>query len=302
MQHKPKISVIIPVYKTERYLEECVDSVLIQTFKDLEIILVNDGSPDNCGEICERIKKKDNRIHVLHQNNQGVTKARANGIAIAKGEWICFVDSDDTLPQFALEHLASVTNYPTDIIIGSIYEQTGSPQNMSIEEYRKNCITAELINPAPFPKLFHRNLFKSSFIFDIPRSIIKGEDMLMNIRLAFMTNKDVYLIHQKVYNYRVHEESCMKRFRPTTEYERSYQIERKKSIPQKEYKTYQKYCIQNQLQALKQILKYNYNKDWKSSVFVKELIKEIKATQYQLNWKDWLILKLNLGWILKVKR
>ena len=103
MQQCPKISVIIPVYKTEQFVEECVNSVLQQTFLDFEIILVNDGSPDKSGEICERVRERDKRIRVLHQENQGVTRARANGASSAQGEWICFVDSDDTLPANALE-------------------------------------------------------------------------------------------------------------------------------------------------------------------------------------------------------
>ncbi|MGL5150605.1 MAG: glycosyltransferase family 2 protein [Clostridium sp.] len=91
----PKISIIVPVYKVELYLEKCIDSILNQTFKDFELILVDDGSPDRCGEICDEYAKKDNRIKVIHKENGGLSSARNAGLDIAKGEYIGFVDSDD---------------------------------------------------------------------------------------------------------------------------------------------------------------------------------------------------------------
>lgn len=90
-----KISVIIPVYNVEKYLNQCIDSVLGQTYQDLEIILVNDGSTDRSPEICEEYKNKDSRIKLIHQKNSGVSNARNRGIDNAKGEWITFIDSDD---------------------------------------------------------------------------------------------------------------------------------------------------------------------------------------------------------------
>lgn len=300
MRQHPQISIVIPVYKTEQFLQECVNSILQQTYSDYEIILVDDGSPDKSGEICDHLASTNPQIHVLHQENQGVTRARANGVNMAKGEWICFVDSDDTLPIFALEKMAHGIHENTDIIVGFLYEYPNLPKEMKIEEYRKNCITAQLINSAPFPKLFRRNLFASPFILDIPRHITKGEDMLMNIRLAFATEKNVCLIPHKVYNYRIHNESCMQRFIPTTDYEHAYQIERRRSIPVQAYKQYQKYCIQSRLQALRQILKLNYSSNWRSSDFVKELTNEIKETHYPLGWKDRVVLRW--GWILKLKK
>jgi glycosyltransferase involved in cell wall biosynthesis len=92
---KPLISVIIPIYKVEPYLRKCVDSVLSQTYSDLEIILVDDGSPDNCGKICDEYAEKDSRIKVIHKTNGGVASARNFGLNIAKGDYIGFIDSDD---------------------------------------------------------------------------------------------------------------------------------------------------------------------------------------------------------------
>ena len=89
------ISIIIPVYNVEQFLTQCLDSILCQTYKDFEVILVDDGSPDNCPRICDEYARKDSRIHVIHQMNSGVSAARNKGIEHAKGEWISFIDSDD---------------------------------------------------------------------------------------------------------------------------------------------------------------------------------------------------------------
>lgn len=91
----PTISVIVPVYKTEKYIHKCLDSIINQTFKNFELILVDDGSPDRSGAICDEYAEKDERIKVIHKENEGVSIARNAGIELAKGEWIYFVDSDD---------------------------------------------------------------------------------------------------------------------------------------------------------------------------------------------------------------
>jgi len=96
-----EISVIIPVYKAEAYLAECIDSILGQTFRDLELILIDDGSPDNCAEICREYVRRDSRVRFLQQENQGQAAARNHAMKIAAGQWICFIDSDDVIhPQY----------------------------------------------------------------------------------------------------------------------------------------------------------------------------------------------------------
>ena len=101
----PLISVIVPVYNCEKYIETCVDSVLNQTFTDFEIILVDDGSPDDSGKLCDQLAEKNNKIVVLHQKNQGQAAARNNGVKIARGEWLHFLDSDDLIHPQMLERL-----------------------------------------------------------------------------------------------------------------------------------------------------------------------------------------------------
>ena len=112
----PKISVIVPVYKVEPYLHECVDSILAQTFTDFELILVDDGSSDNCGKICDEYAAKDSRIRVIHQENRGVSAARNAALDAAKGEFIAFIDSDDVVNVYYLEVLLSGMDEDTDIV------------------------------------------------------------------------------------------------------------------------------------------------------------------------------------------
>lgn len=127
MESKCLISVIIPVYNVEQYLERCVDSIINQTYKKLEIILVDDGSPDRSGDLCEELAKKDERIRVFHKQNGGLSDARNYGVQKSKGEYIAFIDSDDYVSNDYLEHLyAMVEEYNADITVGSYYRTSNS--------------------------------------------------------------------------------------------------------------------------------------------------------------------------------
>lgn len=125
----PKISVIVPVYNVEKYLHECIDSILAQTFADFELILVNDGSQDNSGAICDEYASKDKRIIVIHQENQGQAASRNTGIAIARGEWIHFVDSDDLIHPQMLEILYSAVDEHTQMSMCDMYKATYYTEN-----------------------------------------------------------------------------------------------------------------------------------------------------------------------------
>lgn len=108
--NQPKISVIVPVYNDEKWLRRCVDSILTQTYTDFELLLVDDGSTDGSGAICDEYTAKDSRVHVFHQPNGGVSSASNLGLDNARGEWISFVDSDDWMDMNYLESLLTVDN------------------------------------------------------------------------------------------------------------------------------------------------------------------------------------------------
>ena len=113
----PKFSIVVPMYNVERFLPKCVDSLCSQTLKDIEIIMVDDGSPDRCGEIAEAYALKDSRVQVVHRVNGGLGPARNSGMEIARGEYIGFVDSDDWVDSNMFERLyAAASDYHADIV------------------------------------------------------------------------------------------------------------------------------------------------------------------------------------------
>lgn len=115
------ISIIIPIYKVEKYLKRCIDSVLVQTYSNLQIILVDDGSPDNCPKICDEYASRDTRIEVIHQKNSGVSNARNNGLKIAKGDYVLFIDSDDYIaPDMCEKMLILAEQNKADMVVCNI--------------------------------------------------------------------------------------------------------------------------------------------------------------------------------------
>lgn len=114
------VSIIVPIYKVEKFLEECITSLINQTYKNIEILLVDDGSPDKCGSICDNYAKKDNRIRVFHIENSGVSVARNKGLEESIGNWIIFVDGDDYVENTMVENLynAAIKNN-CDIVFGN---------------------------------------------------------------------------------------------------------------------------------------------------------------------------------------
>lgn len=123
MDNGPLISVIVPVYNTEKYLRKCVDSIINQTYKKLEIILVDDGSPDNSGQICDDYVQKDERVKVIHKKNGGLSDARNAGIKVAMGEYLGFVDSDDWIePQMYQKLIENSIKFNAEISVGGVAE------------------------------------------------------------------------------------------------------------------------------------------------------------------------------------
>ena len=234
------IGVIVPVYKVEKYIAECIESILVQTYTNFRLILVDDRTPDNAGKICDEYAQKDSRITVIHQENAGVTRARARGVEEANGcEFVMFVDSDDKLLPNALEEFHNLMDESTDIVMCTSY-YTDTENYTAIDSYddSKRINTSTFVKRLicikggmPWGKLFRKRLFNEK-TFNVPREIIFGEDILMNIRLAFSSAKDIKIILNPLYFYRQHSESVCSNFRHTAEYEELYRIHLLDSIPQ----------------------------------------------------------------------
>ncbi len=164
------ISIVIPVYKVEKYLEKCIESVLKQTYTNLQIILVDDGSPDNCGKICDEYAKRDSRIDVIHKVNGGLSEARNVGISKAKGRYIGFVDSDDYIKENMYEILLNlIKEYNADASICNLYDVIEGKEyirnkNNGIQEYSRLDILKEVlldknIQSYAWNKLYKKELF-----------------------------------------------------------------------------------------------------------------------------------------------
>lgn len=181
---QPKISVIVPVYKAEKYLHRCVDSILAQTFTNFELLLINDGSPDNSGAICDEYAIKDKRVHVFHKENGGVSSARNLGLDNAKGEWIAFVDADDWVEENYLEDLS--INIDTDFIIGGFKTANNSVKREENVYTGKQLIdflnTHELEKlRVPWGNLLNRDIIEKNKIrFD--KKVRYGEDTIFNLQ------------------------------------------------------------------------------------------------------------------------
>lgn len=217
------ISIIIPVYNVEKYLDQCLESVVFQSYTDFECILVNDGSTDNSGNICDKWAKKDNRFRVLNQDNQGVSCARNNGIDNANGEYIVFIDSDDWVDT---DYLESFMNESSDLVIsGDIVETQNGPIkiNTPIQE-KEITISNKYLNE--FSQLLESHLLFGPFLKRYKASIIKenqiyfnkdlsyGEDLVFNFEyLKHVTN--IYTIPKATYHYRRFEANTLSTiFRP----------------------------------------------------------------------------------------
>ncbi|MBY3623492.1 glycosyltransferase [Acinetobacter sp. CUI P1] len=171
---KPEISIIVPIYKVQDYLAKCINSILSQSFEDFELILVNDGSPDNCAEICNHYSKIDSRIVVLNKQNGGLSDARNFGINIAKGNYIGFIDSDDWIEPDMYEVLHRlILKYNADIAVCGHYEVENKKIinnegfSNALNHYNSSQAVAKLlddddnvIHHFAWDKLYKRDLFK----------------------------------------------------------------------------------------------------------------------------------------------
>lgn len=201
------VSIIIPVYNLETLIKRSVDSVKAQTIEDWELIMVNDGSGDSSGKVCDAIANTDPRIHVLHGKNAGAGAARKLGVAKAKGEWVLMLDGDDVLPPTALEQFLSKATDDVDIIVGSVRRCTDKgnyphlmeqSRTLSGKEYIKALLNYET-SVGPWAKLMRRSLFLNGQW--IPhRRITHFEDLLMLVSVAGEARKVVIDNDLKVYD------------------------------------------------------------------------------------------------------
>ncbi len=210
------VSIIVPVFNVSQYLPTCIKSLLAQTYHNIEIILVDDGSIDCSGELCDDYAKKDGRILVIHQKNHGVTYAREKGVECSKGQWILFVDGDDELKPNAVSFfLKQAYDYDVDMIIspqlvryGEILKQSKfyCEGKLSQREYCRN-ISLQFFNGGIGGKFWKKKLYYKG-VFDISSKIKNNEDYLMNLRLSKHMQSVYCNAHDALYIYNLHENSA----------------------------------------------------------------------------------------------
>lgn len=205
------VSIIIPVYNVEMYLEECLNSVINQTYANLEIILIDDGSTDKSWEICDEFAKKDNRIKVIHQKNAGVSSARNKGLDSLSGEFVTFIDSDDTIEKEHIENMVNLLEDDIDIVCMPFVQV----ENLTHKEFDaimafKHIIDEFYNKKNTFGWTNCNKLFKTSIIKNIrylPDEKV-GEDLSFSWK-AFLKSKKVAFGDKKTYNYRASNTSVM---------------------------------------------------------------------------------------------
>ena len=218
MKNKEKVSIVVPVYNAEKYLKECIDSLIKQDYDNIEIILVDDGSTDNSPQICDEYRKKDERVKVIHKKNAGVSAARNDGIKKSTGEWVTFVDADDWVEKdYVRYHLKNGVSNNSEICLSTFPNKVNKDNKVNnwnrSEDSIKTISGVEAAKMMMYYKIVissWNKMFKMSFIknnnilFKENLSYGEGFDFVINSMLK--ANK-VTIGRGKVYNYRVDNEN-----------------------------------------------------------------------------------------------
>ena len=227
------ISIVVPVYNTEKYLKRCVDSILAQTYTDLEIILVDDGSKDSSGAICDEYAKQDQRIQVVHKKNGGVSSARNLGLDLAQGEYIAFVDSDDYLDPNMYEEMYKVAlEYNCEVVLTDCIKEYMNESQLYTHDIRSGYYNLQQLKEEYYPHLlmmenveypatisnglilFKRNMKRNSVLPKYIEGVRYSEDLLFGAQLVYNADSFYYMKNHAYYRYCMNDDSVTHRFCP----------------------------------------------------------------------------------------
>lgn len=214
----PKVSIIVPVYNAEKYLYRCIDSILRQTLTDIEVILVDDGSSDSSGKICEEYARKDSRLQVIHQKNAGVAVARNTGLDIASGEYIAFVDSDDYIEPNMYQSMMQVANqYDCDVVLCDCVKEHGNQTEVYTHDIRAGYYTEKqleeeyyshllMMENVEYPATISNWLLLWKSTLNVPEMRYKpgirySEDLLFGAQLMLQAKSFYYMKGETYYHY-----------------------------------------------------------------------------------------------------
>lgn len=292
------ISVIVPVYNAEDFLHRSVGSVLQQYYQHWELLLVDDGSKDKSGVICDELASKDGRIRVFHNVNQGAACARFYGVQQAKGELVCFMDADDSIPCDALSVLHDYyIKYQADIIVGSyrrMYAEGGtydcclSFQKLTGKEYLFSLMSGNWKLYGPVAKLMKKSLFAAQFP-KISKQIKLGEDLLMNVYLSTQA-QEVIFVPEVVYDYYMVDTSACHTHKYNVGYMQQYLGELEKILCGSKIERYGELISHYKLSVMQNIMIDDSNADY-DSPYIRSIITD--ARNIRLSRKEcvitWLI-------------
>ena len=216
----PLVSVIIPIYNAEKYMNRCIDAVLNQKYKNIEVILINDGSVDSSKKICQKYCEKDNRVICISKNNEGVSKARNAGIKIATGKYLCFIDADDWIDiEYVEEYVLCAEDRDADLVIGSyiseyndykvekVKDEKYHKKLLSQNEALKKILSPKGINGTVWAKMFERKIVNEHNL-QFETDIRVGEDLLFVFRYIKYF-KTIISDPKKMYHYLIHSGSAL---------------------------------------------------------------------------------------------
>lgn len=225
-----KFSIVVPIYNIEKYIKHCIESILSQSYENFELILVNDGSTDNSGKICDEYALNDDRIVVIHKENGGLVSARKSGVAIAKGDYLINIDGDDFIEENYLDKINNIiVKYNPDVVaVGCTWWSTSKKQlitnnledgiyeNDDLFEIKKNVISDSCNQRISFGRLLYSSWSKISKLNlvrsiqnDIPNEITIGEDFAVTVQLLHKCKKLYVASYIKEYCYRKNENSMI---------------------------------------------------------------------------------------------
>lgn len=228
MLREPLVSVIVPIYRIDRYIGICIESLMNQTYRNIEIILVNDGSPDRAPEICDLYAKKDDRIKVIHKENGGLVSARKAGLEAAKGNYVGYVDGDDWVDPGFYEFLVrTITEYDSDIVVAGMSRDlfsisskmtskipAGNYEGKRLNKLKQNMLTFERFSRVGITTYVWNKLFKREMLLNYQMSVDNGISIGEDAAVTYpyiMSCSKVSVIDNCDYHYRQREDSMLKK-------------------------------------------------------------------------------------------
>lgn len=295
------LSIIVPIYNSLKYIHRCLDSLMVQTYSDIEVILIDDGSTDGCVNVCHKYALRDNRISVFSQPNSGVSSARNYGLSLAKGKYIMFLDSDDYMfPEMCETMVNAIEVIGADCVICGTTETWGrlwAPEKNvnydNLSQFKKDFVkhlSTELLSP-PWNKIYKRALITNNF----DTSVSFGEDLMFNLHYFNNCNKISFVSEAPFYHEKANENSLVNRVYPS----RLSEIEKVHSAVLNFYKgtdpgINRKYLRDIVVYYRAIVQNSNFSREEKRTFFEKWIktshLKEIDLGKVSIDWKNRLLL------------